>query len=187
MYNCISCKVKSCLSNYCTFYISYVATNTQKYQITSKKKNYSWWTFLSLLLVRPKIRFSSTSHLMFSIVMHQEKISLNAAPIPCNDQLWCPHMQHSWHPKETSDLVVYDHILSTSMLKETSSTGFKNGEYGGRNSTVILSCAANQSRGGQAIGSTRTFPGGLMVSLACRLPLCSRSGWRAIGWDATAN
>ncbi len=38
----------------------------------------------------------------------REKISLNAAPIPCNDQLWCPHMQHSWHPTETSDLVVYD-------------------------------------------------------------------------------
>ncbi len=25
------------------------------------------------------------------------KISLNAMSIPCNDQLWCPHMQHSWH------------------------------------------------------------------------------------------
>ncbi len=48
-----------------------------------------------------------------------EKISLNAAHIPCNDQLWCPHMQRSWHPTETSDRVVYDHILSTSMLKKT--------------------------------------------------------------------
>ncbi len=40
-----------------------------------------------------------------------EKISLNAAHIPCNDQLWCPHMQHSWHPTETSDLVIYDHTF----------------------------------------------------------------------------
>ncbi len=46
------------------------------------------------------------------------KIFLNAAPIPCNDQLGCPHMQHSWHPTEISDLVVYDHIFSTSILKE---------------------------------------------------------------------
>ncbi len=44
------------------------------------------------------------------------KICLNAAHISCNDQ-WCPHMQHSWHPTETSDLVLYDHILSTSILK----------------------------------------------------------------------
>ncbi len=29
LYECITCKVKSCLSNYCTFHISYVTTNTQ--------------------------------------------------------------------------------------------------------------------------------------------------------------
>ncbi len=56
--------------------------------------------------------------MLFSIVMHRENISLNAAPIPCNDQLWRPHMQLSWHPTETSDLVVYDHIISTSILKK---------------------------------------------------------------------
>ncbi len=36
LYECITCKVKYCLSNYCTFHISYVTTNTQKYKITSK-------------------------------------------------------------------------------------------------------------------------------------------------------
>ncbi len=30
--------MRSCLSNYCTFHISYVTTNTQKYKITSMKK-----------------------------------------------------------------------------------------------------------------------------------------------------
>ncbi len=33
---------------------------------------------------------------------------LKCRSIPCNDQLWCPLMQHSWHPTETSALVVYD-------------------------------------------------------------------------------
>ncbi len=90
-----------------------------------------------LLLVRPKIFINITSD-----VLHchppGKKISLNTTPIPCNDQLWCPHMQHSWHPTETSDLVVYDHIISTSMLKKNSSIGFRNGEYGGRNSTPFV-------------------------------------------------
>ncbi len=54
LYECITCKVKSCLSNYCTFHISYVTTNTQKYIITSIKKIFLV-DILSLLLVRPKI------------------------------------------------------------------------------------------------------------------------------------
>ncbi len=84
----------------------------------------------SLLLVRPI--FSSTSHLMFSIAMHRDNISLNAAHISCYDQMWCLHMQHSWHPTETSDLVLYVHILSTSMLKKTLLLEeFRNGEDGG--------------------------------------------------------
>ncbi len=37
LYECIAGKVKSCLSNYCTFHIPYVTTNTQKYKITSWK------------------------------------------------------------------------------------------------------------------------------------------------------
>ncbi len=40
--------------------------------------------------------------------MHQGKNLIECCTIPCNDQLWCPHMQHSWHPTETFDLVVYD-------------------------------------------------------------------------------
>ncbi len=39
LYECITCKLKSCLSNYCTYYISYVTTIIQNYhKITSKKK-----------------------------------------------------------------------------------------------------------------------------------------------------
>ncbi len=93
---------------------------------------------LSLLLVRPKIFINITSGVFHCHAPGKK------SPVPCNDQLWCPHMQLSWHPTETSDLVVYDHLLSTSMLKKTSSIGFRNWEYGGRNSTVILLCAANQ-------------------------------------------
>ncbi len=93
---------------------------------------------LSLLLSGQ--RFSSTTHLIFSIAMQREKKSLNAArPHPSPAMINNPHMQHSYHPTETSDLVAYDHILSTSSI------GFRNEDYGGRNSTVILSCAANQS------------------------------------------
>ncbi len=116
LYKCIPCKVKSWLSNYCTFHISYVTTNTQKYKLSMKKK-YSWRT--SCCSCWSGQRFSSTSHLnVFHCHALGKNISLNAAHIPCKDQLWCPHMQHSWHPTETSDLVHYDHILSTSMLKK---------------------------------------------------------------------
>ncbi len=68
LYECITCKVKSCLSNYCTFHISYVTTNTQKYKITSMKKYIlgSCWSGQ---------RFSSASRLMFSIAMHWGKKS----------------------------------------------------------------------------------------------------------------
>jgi len=59
LYECITCKVNSCLSNYCAFHISYVTTKIQ-----------------------------NSIH---------EKIA-------------------SMHPAETSDLVLYDHILSTSIL-----------------------------------------------------------------------
>ncbi len=110
LYECITCKEKSCLSNYCTFLISYVTTKIQN--------NFFFLDIPSLLLVRPKIFINITSD-VFHCHAPGGKISLNAAPIPCNYQLWCPHMQHSCYPTETSDLVVYDHILSTSMLKKT--------------------------------------------------------------------
>ncbi len=63
MYECITCKVKSCLSNYCTFHISYVTTNTQN---NIHEKN-----ILSLLLARPKIFINIT--LVLSIAMHRGK------------------------------------------------------------------------------------------------------------------
>ncbi len=68
LYECIACKLKSCLSNYCTFHISYVTTNTQKCKKTSMK---SWWTTCRSCWSGQ--RFSSTSHLMFSIAMHRGK------------------------------------------------------------------------------------------------------------------
>ncbi len=87
LHECITCKVKSCSSNYCTFHISYVTTITQNNKkITSMKKNNSWWT--SCRSCWSGQRFSSTSHLMFSLPW----ISLTAAHIPCNDPLWCPHI-----------------------------------------------------------------------------------------------
>ncbi len=150
LYKCITCKVKSCLSNYCTFHISYVTTNRQKYKIASMKK-YSWWT--SCRSCWWGQRYSSTSHVMVSIAMHRGKSLLEYCTHPCNDQLWFPHMQHSWHPTEISDLVVYDHILSTSMLNKNSSIGFRNGEYGRRNS--LLSFHDNLSKNGSdcAVGN----------------------------------
>ncbi len=40
VYECITCKVKSCLSNYCTFHISYVTNKIKNnYKIASMKKN----------------------------------------------------------------------------------------------------------------------------------------------------
>ncbi len=64
-----------------------------KIQNNIHEKNYYWWT--SCRSCWSGQRFSSTSHLMFSIAVHRGKISLNTPHIPCNDQLWCPHMQHS--------------------------------------------------------------------------------------------
>ncbi len=55
-------------------------------KITSMKKNNSWWT--SCRSCWSGQRFSSTSHLMFSLPW----ISLTAAHVPCNDPMWCPHI-----------------------------------------------------------------------------------------------
>ncbi len=44
-----------------------------------------------------------------------ENISLNAAHIPCNDQLWCPHMQHSWHQQRHLWLYSF-HLHSQKMV-----------------------------------------------------------------------
>ncbi len=91
----------------CTITVHLIFPILPQIQNNIHENNYSWWT--SWRSCWSGQRFSSTSHQMFSIAMHRgKKISLNAAHIPCIDQLWCPHMQHSWHPTETSDLVVYD-------------------------------------------------------------------------------
>ncbi len=113
LYECITCKEKSCLSNYCTF-ISYV---TKKYKIASMKKKKSSWT--SRRSCWSGQRFSSTSHLMFSIAMHRGEKSpwmLHPSPVIIS----CDVLTCSIHviQQRTSDLVVYDHILSTSMLKK---------------------------------------------------------------------
>ncbi len=91
LYECITCKIKSRLSNYCTFHISYVPTNTQKYKITSMEKK-SWCT--SCRSCWSGRRFSSTSHLMFSITctggkspwLHHPSLTMIscAMTIPCN-------------------------------------------------------------------------------------------------------
>ncbi len=112
LYECITCKVKSCSSNYCTFHNSYVTTNRQKYKIASIKK------IVSLLLVRPNIFINITSD-----VFH-----CHAPGVRGGDLFECRTHPLQWsavmsshaafmHQTETSDLVVYDHILSTSILK----------------------------------------------------------------------
>ncbi len=106
LYEYITCKVKSCLSNYCTFNISYVTTNTQKYKITSMKKNDSWWTTCRSCWSGQ--RFSLTSHLMFSIAMHQGKISLNAAPFPA--MISCDVLTCSIHG------IQFRHLILCSMI-----------------------------------------------------------------------
>ncbi len=72
LYECITCKVKSCfkICIWNTFHISYVTTH--KNTKTSMKKIFLV-DILSLLLVRPKIFITVTSHLMFSIAMHRGK------------------------------------------------------------------------------------------------------------------
>ncbi len=68
LYECITCKVKSCLSNYCTYFLRY-HNNRKLPQNNIQEKNYSWWT--SCRSCWSGQRFSSTSHLMFSIAMHR--------------------------------------------------------------------------------------------------------------------
>ncbi len=115
LYECITRKVKSCLSNYCIFHISYVTTITQTYKIISMK-NYFWWT--SCRSGWSGQRFPSTSHLMFSIAMRQGKKFLECHTHPLQWSAGMSSHAAFMHPTETSDLVVYDHILSTSILKE---------------------------------------------------------------------
>ncbi len=79
-------------------------------------KNYFWWT--SCRSGWSGQRFPSTSHLMFSIAMRQGKNVLECHTHPLQWSAGMSSHAAFMHPTETSDLVVYDHILSTSILKE---------------------------------------------------------------------
>ncbi len=81
---------------------------------------------LSLLLIRPKISIQSD-------VFHCHAPGEKATPIPSNDQL-------SSHAALMASCGLWSYTFH-----HHASIGFRSGEYGGRNSTVILSCAVNQS------------------------------------------
>ncbi len=81
LYECITCKVKSCLSNYCTYYISYVTTIIQNYhKITSKK------TIIlgghPVALVGQAKDFHQHHIWCFPLPCTGEEISLNDTPSP---------------------------------------------------------------------------------------------------------
>ncbi len=146
MYECITCKVNSYLSNYCTFTISYVTTNTQKYKIPSIKNIILGGH--SVALVGQAKDFHEHHIWCFPLPCTGDKISLNATPSPAMisyDVLTC-----SIHGIQQRHLILWSmnmiiYFPPPFSKKRTSSTGFRHWEYGGRNSTVILSCTANQS------------------------------------------
>ncbi len=103
LYEFITFKVKSRLSNYCTFHISYDTTNTQKYKITFMKNTFLV-DILSLLLVRPKTFINITSdgfhcHAIISLIGKQSFWTPHTSPtmIRC-DVLTCSiHGIQQWH------------------------------------------------------------------------------------------
>ncbi len=106
LYECITCKVRSCLYNYCTFHISYVTTNTQKYKITSMKK--------IIIGGHPVALVGQAKDFHPNLIW--------CFPWPCTGQNLLEHppthpLQWSavmssheafMHPTQTSDLVLYD-------------------------------------------------------------------------------
>ncbi len=79
VYECITCKVKSCLSKYCTFHISYVTTKIQNnYKTTSMKKIF--------LVEHPVALFGQGKD------FHQHHIW--CFPLPCTGEKspWMPHI-----------------------------------------------------------------------------------------------
>ncbi len=80
LYECITRKVKSCLSNYCIFHISYVTTITQTYKIISMK-NYFWWTSCRSGWSWPTISINVTSD-VFHCHAPGEKSSWMPHPSP---------------------------------------------------------------------------------------------------------
>ncbi len=105
LYECITCKEKSCLSNYCTFLISYVTTKIQN-SIHEKKKS-SWTSRRSCWSGQ---RFSSTSHLMFSIAMHRGEKSpwmLHPSPVIIS----CDVLTCSIHVIQQRHLILWSVII----------------------------------------------------------------------------
>ncbi len=137
LYKCITCKAKSCLFNYCTFHISYVTTNTQKYKIISIK-----------------IILGGDPVVLVGQAKDFPQHHIWCFPLPCTGEksLWMPQsspamiscdvLTCSIHGIQQRHLILWSFLIHS---EKNSSIGFRNGEYGGRNSTVILSCAANQS------------------------------------------
>ncbi len=137
LYECITCKVKSCLS-YISYFLCYhkytqIQNNRQENKIVigehpvplvGQAKDFHQhhiWCF-PLLLDLLECR---THPLQWSAVM-----SSHAAFMASNRDIWsCGLWSYTFHLH----------------AEKNSSIWYRNEEYGGRNSTVILSCAANQS------------------------------------------
>ncbi len=144
LYKCITCKVKSCLSNYCTFHISYVTTNRQKYKIASMKKIFLV-NILSLLLVRPKIFINITCD-GFYCHAPGKKSPWILHPSPA--MISCDFLTCSIHGIQQRHLILWSMIIYF-----PPPCLFRNGEYGRRNS--LLSFHDNLSKNGSdcAVGN----------------------------------
>ncbi len=125
LYECITCKEKSCLSNYCTFLISYVTT---KIQNNIHEKKYSSWT--SRHSCWSGQRFSSTSHLMFSIAMHRGEKS-PWMPHPSPVIISCDVLTCSIH------VIQQRHLILWSMIIYFPPPCWKNSSIGFRNESMV--------------------------------------------------
>ncbi len=106
MYKCITCKVNSCWSNCCTFTISYVTTNTQKYKITSMKKIILGGH--SVALVGQAKDFHQHHIWRFPLPCTGDKIYLNAAPSPA--MISCDVLTCSIHGIQQRHLILWSMI-----------------------------------------------------------------------------
>ncbi len=133
LYKCIICKVKSCLSNYCTFHISYVTTKIQNN-------------------IHEKIILGGHPVALVGQAKDFHQHHIWCFPLPCTGEKspWMPHtspamiscdvLTCSIHGIQQRHLIVWSMIIYfPPPCWKNSSIGFRNGEYGGRNCTVILS------------------------------------------------
>ncbi len=115
-----------------------------KIQNNIHEKKYSWWT--SCCSCRSGQRFSSTSHLIFSIAMHRGKNILECRTHPMQWSAVMPsHVAFVASNRDIWYCGLWSYTFHLHAQKKNYSIGYRNGEYGERNSTVILSCAANHS------------------------------------------